>query len=113
MNEIDMMQAILNELQGISSRLDRLENGQKALEDGQKAMTSRMDSSEVSQKAMSSRMDSIEESQRVLEDGQKMIRRDIARVDRKIDHLSDDMSDALTLITENVDAELNKLKQAQ
>ena len=79
MNEIDMMQAILNELQGISSRLDRLENGQKALEDGQKA----------------------------LEDGQKLIRRDIARVKHRIGHLSDDMSDLIFLITDEMDNRKN------
>lgn len=48
-----------------------------------------------------------------LEEGQKAIRRDVARVDRKIDRLSADVGDTLVYITENVGTEIDLLKKAK
>lgn len=48
-----------------------------------------------------------------LEEGQKAIRRDVARVDRKIDRLSADVGDTLVYITENVGNEIDLLKKAK
>lgn len=53
--------------------------------------------------------DSIEE----LKDGQKAIKRDVARVERKIDRLSNDVGDTLAIITETADYELSKLREAK
>ena len=53
--------------------------------------------------------DSIEE----LKDGQKAIKRDVARVERKIDRLSNDIGDTLAIITETTDYELSKLREAK
>ena len=53
--------------------------------------------------------DSIED----LKDGQKAIKRDVARIERKIDRLSNDVGDTLAIITEATDNELNKLRQAK
>lgn len=53
--------------------------------------------------------DSIED----LKDGQKAIKRDVARVERKIDRLSNDVGDTLAIITEATDNELSKLRQAK
>lgn len=53
--------------------------------------------------------DSIEE----LKDGQKAIKRDVARVERKIDRLSNDVGDTLAIITETTDYELSKLREAK
>lgn len=48
-----------------------------------------------------------------LEEGQKAIRRDVARVDRKLDRLSADVGDTLVYVTENVDTEINQLRKAK
>lgn len=53
--------------------------------------------------------DSVED----LKDGQKAIKRDVARVERKIDRLSNDVGDTLAIITEATDNELSKLRQAK
>ena len=53
--------------------------------------------------------DSVEE----LKDGQKAIKRDIARVERKIDRLSNDIGDTMAIITETTDYELSKLREAK
>lgn len=45
-----------------------------------------------------------------LEDGQKEIRRDVAKVDKKIDHLSSDVGQVLANVTDSVGAELKILK---
>lgn len=48
-----------------------------------------------------------------LQDGQKAIKRDIARVERKIDRLSNDVGDTLAIITETTDYELSKIREAK
>jgi len=48
-----------------------------------------------------------------LEHGQTSIRRDIARVERKIDRLSNDVGDTLAIITEATDYELSKIREAK
>ncbi len=85
MNENEMLQAILSEIKGMSSEIKGI-------------------NSEI--KGINLRLDS-------LEDGQKAIRRDVARVDQKIDRLSTDVGDTLVYITENVGTELDLLKKAR
>lgn len=48
-----------------------------------------------------------------LKEGQKAIRRDIARVDRKLDRLSNDVGDILAIVTEATDYEISKLREAK
>ena len=48
-----------------------------------------------------------------LKEGQKSIRRDISRVDRKLDRLSNDVGDTLAIVTEATDYEMSKLKEAK
>ena len=58
------------------------------------------------QQTMNRRLDTLEE-------GQKAIRRDVARVDRKIDRLSADVGDTLVYVTDSVGSELEMLKKAK
>lgn len=48
-----------------------------------------------------------------LKEGQSALRRDIARVERKIDRLSNDVGDTLAIITETTDYELSKIREAK
>lgn len=48
-----------------------------------------------------------------LKEGQKSIRRDISRVDRKLERLSNDVGDTLAIVTEATDYEMSKLKEAK
>ena len=45
-----------------------------------------------------------------VDENQKAIRRTAARVDRKIDHLGDDLADVLTGLTDAADAALKQAK---
>lgn len=55
----------------------------------------------------------LKEGQRALEEGQNALRRDISRVERKIDKQGNDIADTLWYMTNNVDNELGKLKEAK
>lgn len=48
-----------------------------------------------------------------LQAGQKNIRRDLARVERKIDRMSNDVGDTLAIVTEATDQELTALRKAK
>ena len=48
-----------------------------------------------------------------LKEGQKSIRRDISRVDRKLDRLSNDVGDTLSIVTEATGYEMSKLREAK
>lgn len=92
MSNEEMMQAVLEQLANISGRLDSLEAGQKRLEGGLNEV----------------RRDIVD-----LRDGQTAIRRDITRLDRKIDTLSLDVGNALANVTDNVGDEIERLKRAK
>lgn len=64
-------------------------------------------------KSMNGEIKSINRRLDTLEEGQKAIRRDVARVDRKLDRLSADVGDTLVYVTENVDTEINQLRKAK
>lgn len=48
-----------------------------------------------------------------IDDGLKEVRRDITRLDRKIDTLSLDVGNALANVTDNVGDEIERLKRAK
>ena len=60
--------------------------------------------------AINSRLDKMDARLDRLEVGQTEIRKDIARLDTKIDTLSGDVGSAMAQLTENVDKEIIKLK---
>lgn len=92
MNNDEMLKLILSKIE--------------SLEAGQNSMRSEMSDMRSEMKDMNRRLDTLEE-------GQKAIRRDVARVDRKIDRLSADIGDTLVYVTENVDTEINQLREAK
>ena len=62
------------------------------------------------QQAMLSNVKEIYRTLDSLEDGQKAIRRTVARINRKIDHLGDDLAEVLTGLTDAADAALKQAK---
>jgi len=63
--------------------------------------------------AILDKLNELTDSVEGLKDGQKAIKRDIARVERKIDRLSNDVGDTMAIITETTDYELTKLREAK
>ena len=94
--ENELMQAIMNQLSAINSRLDK--------------MDARLDRMDERFDRMDERFDRMETRLDRLEVGQTEIRKDIARLDTKIDTLSGDVGSAMAQLTENVDKEIIKLK---
>lgn len=70
------------------------------------AIMSKLESIDGELKAVNNRLDTLEE-------GQKAIRRDVARIDRKLDRLANDVGDTLAIIPETTDYELSKLREAK
>ena len=91
MEEQSTLQLILNELKALRSDVEDLKLMRKDVEE---------------LKLM--RKDIVD-----LKEGQKSIRRDISRVDRKLDRLSNDVGDTLAIVTEATDYEMSKLKEAK
>lgn len=96
MNENELLQAILNKLETIDTRLDGVD--------------ARLDKVDARLDRMDARLDGMDTRLDRLEVGQTEIRRDIARLDQKIDTLSGDVGAAMVQLTENVDKEVIKLK---
>jgi len=71
-----------------------------------------MDNNKMMQ-AILDKLNELTDSVEGLKDGQKAIKRDIARVERKIDRLSNDVGDTMAIITETTDYELAKLREAK
>ena len=71
-----------------------------------------MDNNKMMQ-AILDKLNELTDSVEGLKDGQKAIKRDIARVERKIDRLSNDVGDTMAIITETTDYELTKLREAK
>ena len=71
------------------------------INDAMQKMYSRLDNIDVRLDGMDARLDRMEERLDTLERGQTSIRRDIARVDRKVENLSLDLSYVLPNITDN------------
>lgn len=99
MNNDEMLKLIL-------SKIESLEAGQNSMRSEMNDMRSEMSDMRSEMKDMNRRLDTLEE-------GQKAIRRDVARVDRKLDRLSADIGDTLVYVTENVDTEINQLREAK
>ena len=89
MNENEILNVILNEIKGIRTNIDVIKAEQQSI---------RSDIMEIYRT-----LDSVDENQ-------KAIRRTAARVDRKIDHLGDDLADVLTGLTDAADAALKQAK---
>lgn len=120
MNENEMLQTILNEIKGMNGEIKALRADVEGLKDGQKAMNGRLDNLEKGQraledvqKAIRSDVEDLKDGQKLLEEGIGGVRRDVARVERKLDKQGNDIADALWYLSNNVDQELDKLKQAK
>ena len=106
MEDNKILQAILEKLNEMSGDIADLKEGQKSLEKRQTAL-------EEGQKSLEEGLKILEEGQKILEEGQNALRRDIARVERKIDKQGNDIADTLYYLTQGVDSELSKLKAAK
>ena len=95
MNENEILNVILNEIKGIRTNIDVIKTEQQSM---------MADISSIKAEQQSIRSD-IMEIYRT-----KAIRRTAARVDRKIDHLGDDLADVLTGLTDAADAALKQAK---
>lgn len=84
-----------------------------SLESGQQEMRSEMNDMRSEITGMRSEMNSMRADIEDLKEGQKAIRRDVARIDRKIDRLANDVGDTLAIITEATDRELDRLRNAK
>ena len=84
-----------------------------SLESGQQEMRTEMNSMRSEITGMRSEMNSMRADIEDPKEGQKAIRRDVARIDRKIDRLANDVGDTLAIITEATDRELDRLRNAK
>ena len=84
-----------------------------SLESGQQEMRTEMNGMRSEITGMRSEMNSMRADIEDLKEGQKAIRRDVARIDRKIDRLANDVGDTLAIITEATDRELDRLRNAK
>ena len=78
-----------------------------------KLILEKIGSLESGQQEMRTEMNSMRADIEDLKEGQKAIRRDVARIDRKIDRLANDVGDTLAIITEATDRELDRLRNAK
>ena len=106
MNENEMLQTILSEIKSMNGEIASINKRLDGLEAGQKDMRTEMKDMRAEMKDMRADIEDLKE-------GQKAIRRDVARVDRKLDRLSADVGDTLVYVTENVDTEINQIRKAK
>ena len=78
-----------------------------------KLILEKIGSLESGQQEMRTEMNDMRSDIEDLKEGQKAIRRDVARIDRKIDRLANDVGDTLAIITEATDRELDRLRNAK
>lgn len=86
MDDREMLQTILNAVSAVTVQLDKME-----------ARLTAVDSE-------------LKNSLDGLEAGQEALRRDVARIERKIDRQGNDIADTLYYITQSVDDELRKAR---
>ena len=89
MDDREMLQTILNAVSAVTVQLDKMEARLTAVDAELKNMGDRLD---------------------VLEAGQEALRRDVARIERKIDRQGNDIAYTLYYITQSVDDELRKAR---
>ena len=89
MDDREMLQTILNAVSAVTVQLDKME--------------ARLTTVDAELKNMGNRLDG-------LEAGQEALRRDVARIERKIDRQGNDIADTLYYITQSVDDELRKAR---
>ena len=96
MDNSEFQQAVITQLQMLNTRFDKVDI--------------RLDSLDARLDKVESRLDKVDARLDNLESGQAAIRKDIARLDNRIDTLSSDIGNAMIRLTENVDKEIIKLK---
>ena len=117
MDNNEFQQAVIAQLQMLNTRFDKVDIRLDSLdarldkvESKLDKVESRLDKVESRLDKVESRLDKVDARLDNLESGQAAIRKDIARLDNRIDTLSSDIGNAMIRLTENVDKEIIKLK---
>ena len=110
MDNNEFQQAVIAQLQMLNTRFDKVDIRLDSLDARLDKVESRLDKVESRLDKVESRLDKVDARLDNLESGQAAIRKDIARLDNRIDTLSSDIGNAMIRLTENVDKEIIKLK---
>ena len=110
MDNNEFQQAVIAQLQMLGTRFDKVDARLDSLDTRLGKVESRLDKVEARLDKVDARLDKVDARLDSLESGQAAIRKDIARLDNRIDMLSSDIGNAMIRLTENVDKEIIKLK---
>ena len=106
MNNDEMLSLIL-------SKLESLEAGQKDMRAEINGIHTEINGMHTEINGLRAEMKKANRRLDTLEEGQKTIRRDVARGERKVDRLGNDVGDTLAIVTEATDYEISKLREAK